>query len=558
VSPIGQILTQPLYTELSPDKAELDIRRARINLFENSKTDTTIGAGHNPYGHGISNSNEMSFLAMLQSSLSTNMTRPEMSAPQKPEDQPQSFNPQVSPYHDQDRDENQAGPREAYSTNPDNLSANSGDNLRNDPGKENKEPPSHTLEKNTKDGKNHTEPGAARKPEKFADDRPEQIAGKLNTPETKTEKINRLVAEELHKGFKNIRHDETAKNVLMKPETPTAITPNDLKELMAKGIKTTATKKETIVAELSKQNIPAEADGIKNPKGKIPVFDKLQDKQNLHPARDDKGAIQADLAHNAEKTDKPGKTSSLKNKGNAQPNGEDAVRNAERNVSRETIAIAAFDKKPGVNQNDGVSTKGLTADKGFAAEIIKSNLKSGLDSETPTGQQHAGYSTHGADRLNFMNKADDNLALRNNLQQQIDQMMQKAKVIIRENGNAQLTAKLNPRELGEISIKLTLLNGRLTGKVTVDNEFVQKELNDKLAEIFDELKSEGFSIDGFQVDVKSQEGQNQNFTDAAVETALRNFNGYGRSSNSESAAAIPGNFPADEFAAEFVKGEIYA
>jgi flagellar hook-length control protein FliK len=273
-------------------------------------------------------------------------------------------------------------------------------------------------------------------------------------------------------------------------------------------------------------------------------------------AKDEKGSIQSNLSRNSEKTDKPGKSNPLKNRGyDSKSNAEEAVKSSEHIVSRETISMTSVDKKSNTNQNDDLSSKGVNSDKAFAGDIIKSNLKSGLDSESSTGQQHAGYSTHNTERLNFVNKFDDNLALRNNLQQQIDQMMQKAKVIIRDNGNAQLTAKLNPRELGEISIKLTLVNGKLTGKFTVDNDFVQKELNSKLAQIFEELKAEGFSIDGFQVDVRSEAGNNSSFQETVLNSANKNFNKYGLHSSHDDNDI---SFSTDAETMERHRGEIYA
>lgn len=200
------------------------------------------------------------------------------------------------------------------------------------------------------------------------------------------------------------------------------------------------------------------------------------------------------------------------------------TRTKDSDVSRETIALPTIEKKlPAVSEpvqpRPGVLEKFNLA----------SNLKSDLDSNFSSNQQHSGFSMH-TDKTHIMGKVEDNTFIRQNLQQQIDQLMQKARVIVRENGNASLSTKLNPGELGEISIKLSLIGGKLKGKFTVDNDFVQKELNDKLGKIFANLKSDGYVVDGFQIDVKSETSENSGAGRNFLETSSPEFSGSSQSS----------------------------
>lgn len=208
----------------------------------------------------------------------------------------------------------------------------------------------------------------------------------------------------------------------------------------------------------------------------------------------------------------------------------EAAKTDEVHVSRETNYVLQNNKKSPANQ---IEKSGFAATDKFGIKSqISTDIKSNMDSDfsSSSKQQQNGFSMHnmnGAERFSSLSKTEDNPVLRQNLQQQIDQLLQKAKVIIRENGNAQLSTKLNPEHLGEISVKLTLVNGKLKGKFTVDNNQVQKELHEKIGQIFADLKNDGFIVDSFQVDIKNDPGQEQNTKDsflASVENGLKQNN----------------------------------
>ncbi|MDH5718525.1 MAG: flagellar hook-length control protein FliK [Spirochaetia bacterium] len=90
-----------------------------------------------------------------------------------------------------------------------------------------------------------------------------------------------------------------------------------------------------------------------------------------------------------------------------------------------------------------------------------------------------------------------------NLQQQLDSILSQAKVQIKENGNANLSATLYPKELGKVNVKLFLIDGTIQGQMTVDNETVQKEIISRLDKAFENLKQDGFEISNFHVNVRS-------------------------------------------------------
>lgn len=93
--------------------------------------------------------------------------------------------------------------------------------------------------------------------------------------------------------------------------------------------------------------------------------------------------------------------------------------------------------------------------------------------------------------------------VREQLQQQFESLLNRTKIVIRNQENAHLSAQLFPKELGKISVKLALVKGQLHGHFLVDNETVQKELMQKVENLLQDLKDQGFNIADFSVGVDS-------------------------------------------------------
>ena len=94
--------------------------------------------------------------------------------------------------------------------------------------------------------------------------------------------------------------------------------------------------------------------------------------------------------------------------------------------------------------------------------------------------------------------------------EQLDSLMDRARVVVRDNKNATFTLKLHPRELGSISIKLGLEQGVLHGKFLVDTPEAKILLMQNLETIREELAQSGVMVGDFNVDVSSQQGQFEN------------------------------------------------
>ena len=103
----------------------------------------------------------------------------------------------------------------------------------------------------------------------------------------------------------------------------------------------------------------------------------------------------------------------------------------------------------------------------------------------------------GLERMEHSLKMSD---FKDNLQEIID----KAKVTVRDSRNGAFTMKLNPQELGNVNVNLVMENGIITGKFLVDNEEVKSMLLNSLNDLKYQLEEAGIAVGEFSVNVNDQ------------------------------------------------------
>ncbi len=106
-------------------------------------------------------------------------------------------------------------------------------------------------------------------------------------------------------------------------------------------------------------------------------------------------------------------------------------------------------------------------------------------------------SKSGIDRIEHNQKMPD---FKENLQEIID----KAKVSVRDSRNGTFTVKLNPQELGNVNVNLIMENGVITGKFLVDNEDVKSMLLNSLNDLKTQMEEAGIAVGEFSVNVDDQ------------------------------------------------------
>ncbi len=217
----------------------------------------------------------------------------------------------------------------------------------------------------------------------------------------------------------------------------------------------------------------------KDVKELIEAFEKSRDNNNQISAKNNKTAKQAKAGIN--------------DVNQKILNNKDLQAIVTTNVSRETI-----DNNPVLN-----NTHLHRAVLGQQHDKVIKNLES--SSQRDSGGFNLNNSFTQSEKAASIARTVTQPTQNQNLDQQFQAMMQRAKIVVRDKENARLTAALYPKELGKVSLKLALVEGTLHGRFFVENENVQRELMARLDKISDDLRADGFEVSEFSVDVQSQE-----------------------------------------------------
>ncbi len=101
-------------------------------------------------------------------------------------------------------------------------------------------------------------------------------------------------------------------------------------------------------------------------------------------------------------------------------------------------------------------------------------------------------------------------------QEQLQNMVEQARIQVRDSGNASMALRLHPRELGSMNVNLGLEQGVINGRFTVQTEEARMLLQQNLEFIRRELESAGIAVGDFQVNVSDHgEGFNGENRDGA-------------------------------------------
>ena len=145
-----------------------------------------------------------------------------------------------------------------------------------------------------------------------------------------------------------------------------------------------------------------------------------------------------------------------------------------------------------------------------------SNLRENLSGKINYGVQN--HTTGSSVKNTGFQKLVENPFFKGQMNEQFQRMLNRAKILIKDQKNASLTTNLHPKELGKVSLKLSLLDGSLNGYFTVDNDVVQKLLMEKIDKILEELKQDGYKVSNFQVNVKSDDSSKESSTKSGKRT----------------------------------------
>ena len=174
--------------------------------------------------------------------------------------------------------------------------------------------------------------------------------------------------------------------------------------------------------------------------------------------------------------------------------GKDTVRHESKHVSADDLK----NDKKGVNPTEQQGYRKIEVSDSSPFEKNMGGDKNSHKENFNYSSSKTDFSAKtGSDKIANSMKMPD---FKENLQEIID----KAKITVRDNRNAAFIVKLNPQELGNVNVNLIMKNGVITGKFLVDNEDVKNILLGNLQELKFQLKEAGIEVGEFNVGVDSR------------------------------------------------------
>ena len=115
----------------------------------------------------------------------------------------------------------------------------------------------------------------------------------------------------------------------------------------------------------------------------------------------------------------------------------------------------------------------------------------------------------GKNSSNNQSQAQNNFNQSREFKEQLNAIIERGKIQIRDAKNASFEIRLHPKELGSLNMNIGLKQGVVTGKFLVDNEQAKNLLMENLLHIRTQLEETGVAIGDFQVNVRSENQHNR-------------------------------------------------
>lgn len=131
-----------------------------------------------------------------------------------------------------------------------------------------------------------------------------------------------------------------------------------------------------------------------------------------------------------------------------------------------------------------------------------------------------------ADIETSLSKSNVQAALKkSNFSEQLNKLVQNAKIYIKDSKNGSFSLRLYPESLGRVNVNLNLEHGVIIGKFLVENTDAKEALMDNMAAVRERLQENGIAVGDFQVNVRDQNNPTSNFNEEQflyIDTAKHN------------------------------------
>ena len=109
---------------------------------------------------------------------------------------------------------------------------------------------------------------------------------------------------------------------------------------------------------------------------------------------------------------------------------------------------------------------------------------------------------------------------RNAFGDELNTIMQNAKIVVRDSKNGSFSIRMQPESLGRVNVNLNLEHGVLVGKFLVDNHAAREAVLENIQSMIDRLQESGITVGGFNVNVRDE---NKPQSDYNREPGSKNF-----------------------------------
>lgn len=105
----------------------------------------------------------------------------------------------------------------------------------------------------------------------------------------------------------------------------------------------------------------------------------------------------------------------------------------------------------------------------------------------------------------FSVSKETNVLSKRDIQQNFQSLIRSARVQILENGRTEASIRMNPKDLGQMSLSISTDKDVVRGKLLVESDTVKQQLVAELASLKQDLKANGLELESLVIEVKERE-----------------------------------------------------
>lgn len=224
-----------------------------------------------------------------------------------------------------------------------------------------------------------------------------------------------------------------------------------------------------------------------------------------HFTRDLKDSISREILKSIENR-KPGSRNQIINDKELKEISSNIIDGIRKNKARENVKHELKTASADDTKNDKKTLQ--PADQTTARKIeITDDASSDKNGARDKNSSRENFS-YNSGRVEFSSKSAiekmDHASKMPDFKENLQEIIDKARITVRDSRNGTFTVKLNPQELGNVNVNLIMENGVINGKFLVDNEDAKSMLLSNLNDLKYQLEGAGLSVGEFSVNVSDQ------------------------------------------------------